>query len=149
MQFDDVIHAFGEKTGMGSLAVDADGSVGLLFDGEHEITFTPDKEDHSVLFHAEVASASFLDRDACLKLLKASLLGSQTGGAAFSVQEALGKVVLWKRHDDGFEDCSDFERAVNAFLSQVIFWKDSLKNPGTAGEGTESNRNVGFHGLSV
>ncbi len=149
MQFNDVIHAFGEKIGIGSLAFDTDGSVGLLFDGEHEITFTPDAEDRSVLFHAEVGSASFLDRDACQKLLSASLLGAETGGAAFSVHEAQGLIILWKRHDDGFEDVSAFERAVNAFLVQVIFWKDALKNPSTLGGGTGTEVSFGFQGLSV
>ena len=127
MQFSDAMHELAENSGIGPLRFDADGSVALLFDGEHEITFTPDAEDRSVLFHAELGPAPLQDGSACLKLLTASLLGAQTGGAALAVHEALGTVVLWKRHDDDFTDCADLERAVNRFLVQVISWKERLK----------------------
>ncbi len=59
-------------------------------------------------------------------LLDASLLGAQTGGAAFAVSRALGKVILWKRHDDAFDDVSALEQAINTFLAAVITWKERL-----------------------
>ena len=131
MQFSDAMRELAENSGIGPLQFDADGSVALLFDGEHEITFTPDAEDRSVLFHAELGPAPLQDASACLKLLTASLLGAQTGGAALAVHEALGAVVLWKRHDDSFADRADLERAVNLFLVQVIAWKERLKQTRT------------------
>lgn len=128
MTFVDIIREFGEKIGIDALTFDDEGSVTLLFDGEHEITFTPDADDHSVLFHAEMGSASHMDSNSYMKLLTASLLGAETGGAAFAIHEALGNIILWKRHDDVFNDCADFERAVTAFLGQVIAWKDKLND---------------------
>ena len=138
MLFTDVMHEFAENTGIGPLRFDADGSVALLFDGEHEITFTPNAEDRSVLFHAELGPAPTQDGAACLKLLTASLLGAQTGGAALAVHEALGAVVRWKRQDEGFADRAALEHAVNVFLAQVIAWKEKLKHAKTAAAGTES-----------
>ena len=137
MQFGDVMRELAEKCGIGPLKFDDDGSVALLFDGEHEITFTPNAEDRSVLFHAELGPAPLQDSAACLNLLTASLLGAQTGGAAFAVHEALGTVVLWKRHDDSFVDCPDLERAVNLFLAQIIAWKEKLKHAPAAAPHTE------------
>ncbi len=61
-----------------------------------------------------------------MKLFKASLLGAETGGAAFGVHFALNKLVLWKRHDDDFEDCAALEKAINVFIAQIIFWKEML-----------------------
>ena len=59
-------------------------------------------------------------------LMEASLLGSQTEGASFAVARNLGKLVLWKRHDDDFPDVAALERAINSFLSAVITWKAKL-----------------------
>ena len=137
MQFSDVMREPAETIGIGPLQFDADGSVALLFDGEHEISFTPDAEDRSVLFHAELDPAPSQDASACLKLLTTSLLGAQTDGAALAVHEALGTVVLWKRHDDSFADRADLERAVNLFLAQVIAWKKKLKHAPAAAADTE------------
>ena len=150
MIFTDVISEFADKIGIGPLNFDRDGSVALLFDGEHEINFTPDAEDRSVLFHAEVGDSSRLDRDGCLRLLKASLLGAETGGASFAVHEAPGKVVLWKRYDDAFEDCAALENAVNAFIAQVIFWKEQLST-GAADSSADQALGLppGFLGLRV
>ncbi len=138
MQFSDVMRELAAKIGIGPLQFDADGSVALLFDGEHEITFTPNAEDRAVLFHAELGPAPSRNSAACLQLLTASLLGAQTGGAALAIHEALGTVVLWKRHDDSFADCSDLERAVNLFLAQVIAWKEKLRHAPAAAADTES-----------
>ena len=137
MQFSDAMRELAAKTGIGPLQFDGDGSVALLFDDEHEITFTPDAEDRSVLFHAELGPAPSQDASACLKLLTTSLLGAQTDGAALAVHEALGTVVLWKRHDDSFADRADLERAVNLFLAQVIAWKKKLKHAPAAAAGTK------------
>ncbi|MBQ9406683.1 MAG: type III secretion system chaperone [Desulfovibrio sp.] len=127
MQYQDLICAFAEKIGIGSPSFAADGSVAFLFDGEHEVTITPDADDRAILFHAEVGSSANLDKNACRRLLKASLLGAETCGAAFALHEALDTVLLWKRHDDAFAGCADFERAVNAFLAQVIVWKEQFQ----------------------
>ena len=50
MQFSEVMRELAEKIGIAPLKFDADGSVALLFDGEHEIIFTPNAEDGAVLF---------------------------------------------------------------------------------------------------
>ncbi|MBO5490273.1 MAG: type III secretion system chaperone [Desulfovibrio sp.] len=47
-------------------------------------------------------------------------------GAAFAVVRNLGKIVLWKRHDDDFPDVAALERAINSFLTAVITWKGRL-----------------------
>ncbi|MBQ7608101.1 MAG: type III secretion system chaperone [Desulfovibrionaceae bacterium] len=126
MNFHKVINDFTQKIGLGQAVFDEDGSITLLFDDAHAITFTPDSEDNAVLLHCELCEADNLDREACMKLLKASLLGASTGGAAFGLHSALDKIVLWKRHDDSFEDCQALEKSVNAFITQIIFWRDQL-----------------------
>ncbi len=128
MKFIDVLGDFSEKIGLGRLEPDADGSVALLFDDLHEITFTPDADDGSLLMYCEIADADRLDREDLARLLKASLLGAKTGGAAFAIHGALRKIVLWKRHDDSFSGVADLENRVNAFLAQVIFWKEHLED---------------------
>ena len=126
MDFIPLLKQFGEAAGLGSLELDASGECALLFDGEHEVNFTRDEEDRSVLLYSEVGDASRLDKAACLALLQASLLGAQSGGGALAVHPALDTVVLWKRHDDAFPDLLALEQAVNAFLAQAVHWKARL-----------------------
>ena len=98
---------------------------------------------------AEAVSAGDLDREACMKLFKASLLGAETGGAAFGVHFALDKIVLWKRHDDDFEDCAAPERAINAFITQIIFWKDQLSSSAAGGSAGGAGLPPDFLSMSV
>lgn len=125
MRFSNVFSEFTEKCGLGA-PVQADGEKTLLFDGIHVVTFQCNKEDHSVILSSEICDAAQLAEDEWEMLLEASLLGAQTGGAAFAVSRKLGKVVLWKRHDDAFEDVVALEKAVNTFLAAVITWSGRL-----------------------
>lgn len=67
-----------------------------------------DERDDAILFWIEIGDSGSLDKKGCMKLLTASLLGAKTGGAALAVHDRLEKIVLWKRHDNRFEDCQDF-----------------------------------------
>ncbi|MGX8718893.1 MAG: type III secretion system chaperone [Desulfovibrio sp.] len=149
MKFRELIKEFTQKIGLGPVGLDEDGSIALLFDDSFEITFTPDEDDGSVLLHCEMGAAGDLDREACMKLFKASLLGAETGGAAFGVHFALDKIVLWKRHDDDFEDCAALERAINAFITQIIFWKDQLSSSAAGGSAGGAGLPPDFLSMSV
>lgn len=138
MEFSAILAQFGDAIGMSGLSLDADGSCTLLFDDAHEITFTCDAADHAVLLYSEVGKASDLrEKSEAMRLLSASLLGAQTGGAAFAVHEAMDAVILWKRYDDRFQDVADIEKAVNDFLPQVEEWKGRLQEH--TGESTPSS----------
>lgn len=126
MEWNAALESFGSSLGIDGLAPDADGSCSLLFDGENEITFTHDREDRAIFMYCEIGDAADLSRNACLALLKASLLGAETGGAALSVHGALGRVVLWKRFDDSALNPDTLGLAVNDFLAQVSVWKKKL-----------------------
>jgi hypothetical protein len=118
--FESILAEFGQVTGLGELALDRDKSCSLLFDGEHELSLTQETIDGSVFLHAPVGDAPE-EEDVLREFLSASLLGAQTGGAAFALS---GKtLILWKRHD-GFEDYGSLEKAINAFLERLIYWKE-------------------------
>lgn len=125
MEWTMTLERFGSSIGIDHLVPDVDNSCSLLFDSQYEVTFTHDEEDHSLLMYCEIGSASELGKEACLSLLKASLLGAETGGAAFSIHEKLDTVVLWKRYDDTLTDTA-MKEAVDGFLAQVMVWKERL-----------------------
>ena len=125
MEWTMTLERFGSSIGIDHLVPDVDSSCSLLFDSQYEVTFIHDDEDHSLLMYCEIGSASELGKEACLMLLKASLLGAETGGAAFAIHDKLEKVVLWKRYDDTMTD-DDLKEAVNGFLAQVTVWKKKL-----------------------
>ena len=118
-----LLNKLAASIGIGSVIPDETGSVTLLFDNEHEVTFMPDEGDSTVFFQCEVGEASQLGSDGCRALLEASF--SQTDGAAFAIHPALQKVVLWKRFDE-FVSLAAFEKAINEFLGQVVAWKQRL-----------------------
>lgn len=124
MHFSAVLDALARKCGLGGL--EPGGELSLLFDGQHTITFLCNADDRSVIMYAEICDVATLTMDRLGVLMEASLLGSQTEGAAFAVARNLGKLVLWKRHDDDFPDVAALERAINSFLTAVITWKGRL-----------------------
>lgn len=101
-----------------------EGRCTLRFDDAHEVTFEQDGD--ALLLHGVVGDDSRLADPVNLRLLlAASCLGAETDGGALSLWPRTGDVVLWKRYD-AFTDYPAFERAVNAFLAQVIHWKGRL-----------------------
>ena len=125
MRFIDLMNELASSVRIGSVIPDEEGCVTLLFDNKHEVTFMPDRDDESVYFQCELCDASLLDFDGCKALLEASF--SQTNGAAFSIHQALQKVVIWKRYGE-FASLSGFEKAINDFLGQVLVWKQRMES---------------------
>ena len=95
LKFNDVLKEFSEKIGLGALEPDADGSIAFMFDDKYEITFTPDRDDGSLLMFCEMGDADRLEKSDLFRLMEASVLGARTGGAAFGIHERLNKLVLW------------------------------------------------------
>ena len=125
MRFFEAINELAVSTGIGQLQPDETGSVTLLFDSKHEITFMPDADGEAVFFQCEVGDASMLGYEGYKTLLEASF--SQTDGAAFSIHPAFQKVVLWKRYGE-FTSLNAFEKTINDFLGQVVVWKQHLQS---------------------
>lgn len=131
MEWTTTLERFGTSLGIDHLAPDVHSSCSLLFDGRYEVTFTHDEDDRSLLMYCELGDASRLSRESCLTLLKASLLGAETGGAALSIHDAVDQVVLWKRFDEDTLNADTMRNAVNDFLAQVTVWKQRLQELGS------------------
>ena len=150
MELAALLAELGNALGIDDLGLDADGQCALLFDGEHTITFTPDSEDHSLILHSEVGKLSPQDDALCRTLLEASLLGAQTGGAAFAIHPELDAIILWKRHDAQFADMNSLQQALQAFLAQIIHWKQRLARQEPApSSGSTTDAGLPSFGLMV
>ena len=123
MRIIELLNELALSIGISSVTPDETGSVTLLFDNLHSVTFMPDKDSDAVFFQCEIGDASLLGADGCRRLLEASF--SQTDAAAFAIHPTLQKVVLWKRFDD-FASLPAFSKAINDFLGQVVTWKQRL-----------------------
>lgn len=144
MKLADAMNELARAAGIGPVVPDGDGSVTFLFDGEHEVTFSPEP-DGCVVLQCEIGDAETLADGACRALLEASY--SETGGAAFAIHRTLGKAILWKRHGE-FESTAALEKAVNGFLGQVVAWKKKIAGGdlGTAGSVPDATIPIGFPG---
>ncbi len=123
MNIFDAINELALAAGIGRVVPDETGSVTLLFDGVHEVTFMQDSDDGAVYFQCEMGDASRLGSDGCRALLEASF--SETDGAAFAIHPVLDKIVLWKRFGE-FASRTEVQNSVNGFLGTVIDWKARL-----------------------
>jgi hypothetical protein len=133
MLFEDTLAELGRATGLGDLALDENESCSLLFDGELELTFVRDREDDAVFLYGLAGNSMTLrDAETCRSLLAASLLGAETGGAAFALRG--NSVILWKRYS-GFEDYFALEKALNGFLAQLAQWRKRLDGLPESGGG--------------
>ncbi len=145
MRLLELLNELAFSIGIGSVTPDETGSVTLLFDDEHAITFMPD-EGTAVFFQCEIGDASLLESDGSRVLLEASF--SQTDGAAFAIHPALQKVVLWKRYGE-FASRTEFERSINDFLGQVVSWKQRLASGDFSVEETEESQAPQIPGLTT
>lgn len=122
MDFRQTIDAFASEMGLAAASPDGDGSITFLFDKAHEVTFSQ-VDGGDILFQCEIAEADLLGENGCRALLEASF--GETGGAAFAIHRALGKVVLWIRHGE-FASPASFRKSIDDFLAQVVAWKKRL-----------------------
>lgn len=142
MDFRETIDAFASEMGLAAAPTDDDGSITFLFDETHEVTFSP-VDGGDILFQCEIGEADLLGEKGCRALLEASF--AETGGAAFAIHRALGKVVLWIRHGE-FASLASFRKSIDDFLAQVVAWKKRLADGDfsaapdarAAGEGEEA-----------
>ncbi len=123
MKFLEVMNELTTRMGIGRVSFDETGSMTLLFDGEHEVTFMPEEGGEAIFFQCETGDASRLEGDGCRALLEASF--TQTDGAAFAIHHELDKVVLWKRFGE-FASSAELEKAINDFLGLAVEWKKRL-----------------------
>lgn len=123
MEFIAALNEIASRIGLGAFEPDESGSVTLLFDGEHEVSFVPDGAEGVVYFQSEIADAGALREGECRALLEASLSGAN--GAAFAINRQLGKVLIWKRYGE-FASGAVLEKEINEFLGQAIRWKRRL-----------------------
>ena len=139
MEFIAALNEIASRIGLGALEPDESGSVTLLFDGEHEVSFVPDGAEGVVYFQSEIADASSLGDGDCRSLMEASL--SDTDGAAFSIGSETGKLILWKRFGE-FPSCAALETAINEFLGQIACWQEQLEG-GLGGGADAADRPLG------
>ncbi len=121
-----LLDELGGKMRIDGVALDGSGACTLLFDDAYEVTFQQNAEDRAILFSSDVGAFDQHDSAGAMRLLSASLLGAETGGGALAVDREHDRVILWKRFADDFPDLPAFEEALNAFLPQVIAWKERL-----------------------
>ncbi len=92
MKFLEVINELVSGLGLGEVFPDDTGSVTLLFDWEHEVSFVPEEDGVTVIFQSEVGDTSHLTPNEYKALLEASF--SKTDKAAFAIHPVLEKVIL-------------------------------------------------------
>ena len=118
----------GRRADLGELSFDSDGTLSLRFDDRYDLTIARDREGRALFLYGAVGQAGPETGEAAWRrLLAATCLGAETGGAGLGVAEDGLSLILWKRHDDGaFADYADFENAVNQFLGHMIDFQERL-----------------------
>ena len=119
MDFTTAIQELGGLLGLPELKLDEDQTCTLTLDGDVSITLELDADAGEALFYASLGAVE--DSEAGYRqALSLSLLGAHTGGAALSLDDSTGELVLWKRRSAVFADGEELQKALSAFLDASL-----------------------------
>jgi hypothetical protein len=117
-----LVEELSNRLGLGAIEFGEANPLSLCFDGKFLVTLNHDANDHALILSATLSFDAPREEE-LRALLTSSCLGARTDGAAFGISPDTGELLLWKRWNDEFPDCSALEAALNRFLAQVEYWQ--------------------------
>lgn len=127
MNAPDAIKELGLLLGHPELALGEDGTCRLSFDKRLDVDFELLNDGRTLHLSSAVSILELEDEESLEKLLKANLLGTETGGAFFSLSPE-GEVLFEQRlRMDGL-DLTGFSQAVESFVNHLDGWEERLTN---------------------
>ncbi|MDR1613131.1 MAG: type III secretion system chaperone [Planctomycetota bacterium] len=124
-----LIGQLGVALGLDSLELEDGRQCSLVFNDARRVTIDYSPENREVIFSGVIGPASRYQSEAgCRRLLSMSLLGVETGGAAFGLAEDTDELLLWKRFDDAFADATDIVRALESFYARMEYCAATLND---------------------
>lgn len=130
MNITDALSELGMKIGLPELALDGGGVCRLVFDSKFAVDFEYVEDDELLHLHAPLLPIPAENREALYTtLMHAHLLGAETGGAVFALDDYAGEVVLFRTlHMPGI-DFQAFVSAIEDFVQQLENWTSKLNAP--------------------
>lgn len=125
MNIPDAIAELGILLGQPGLALSDQGTCRLTFDGRLEVDFELMPDERTLHLSSVVSVLEIEDEVSLSAMLRAHLLGSQTGGAYFSLSPE-GELVFERQLPMDDFDLTGFTQAVEAFVNYLDGWEDRL-----------------------
>jgi len=133
MDLDALLVELGRRLGVESLGLDEHGVCRLVFDKKLVVDLEP-TDDRKHLHVTAVVGVVPPDAGPQFfrKLLAASFVGQETGGAAFAVDELNGEIVLWQRVALDALDIVGFTQDLDEFVNRLDLWIGRLESADAA-----------------
>jgi hypothetical protein len=127
-----LIALFGEESGV-PLSLGESGTIDLIFD--NDITVTLEHDDPQDMLHVyTVLGQEPMDAEQCLSVYRAMLaanaFGHDTDGAALSVDDRSGEILLTRRLELQDVTVSQLRRVVEGMVDVAVTWREKLSTVG-------------------
>lgn len=134
VQLDRLLATFGERAGMGSLALGTEGTLALASDGGLTLHVAAgDAPDEALLYAGLPVARTDQEKPVWRRLLEAN--ATLPAGTAFALHPQVGTAMLLRRLTLSGLDDAGFERAVEEFLSLAEAWHADLAAVASADDG--------------
>jgi hypothetical protein len=140
-----LIALFGKESGV-PLSLGESGTIDLIFD--NEVTVTLEHDDPQDMLHAYVVLGQEpMEVGQCLSLYRAMLaanaFGHETEGAALSLDERSGEVLLTRRLELHDATVAQLRRIVEGMVDVAVNWREKLITVGHDGLSPSGNAKQG------
>ncbi|WP_345738930.1 type III secretion system chaperone [Prosthecobacter algae] len=125
MNLSDALLEAGLLLGLPGLALSEQGTCRLVFDGRLEVDFELLPDGQTLHLSSVVSLLDLEDAASLGALLRANVLGSQTGGGYFSLSPA-GEVLFERRLHMETVGLTGFIQEVERFVNYLDGWEDQL-----------------------
>jgi hypothetical protein len=123
----DLLAAYGQLTGLPHLRFNSDGCARLLFDGSVSVDLEVDDAAACIQAYGVLGPVPAGNREALYRrLLEGNLFGTQTGGAALSIDPVQEEVLLCRRLELAATDAAAMAESLQSFAGVVAQWRDRL-----------------------
>ncbi|TDU70724.1 Tir chaperone family protein CesT [Prosthecobacter fusiformis] len=125
MNLSDALLEVGLLLGQPGLALSEHGTCRLAFDGRLEVDFELLPDGQTLHLSSVVSLLDLEDATSLGALLRANVLGSQTGGAYFSLSPA-GEILFERQLHMETIDLTGFTQEIERFVNYLEGWEDQL-----------------------
>lgn len=127
MNVPDAIKELGLLLGHPNLALGEDGTCRLSFDKRLDVDFELLPDGSTLHLSSAVSLLELETEESLAELLRANLLGTQTGGAFFSLSPE-GEVLFERRLRMDALDLTGFTQEVEEFVNHLDGWEDRISS---------------------
>lgn len=123
----ELIAAYGQHAGIANLKFSPDGCARLMFEGDVAIDLEIDPSSEQIQLYSVLGPVPAANRESLYRsLLEGNLFGSQTGGAALSIDPVQDEVLLCRQYPVAAGQPGHLAQVLEEFAGIAGHWRQQL-----------------------